>query len=116
VRRKASLVAAILAGALAFGEDAAAQTLGHASAGFGARAGSTTNSFSPAQTTGGVGSIETVTGGNLVGSLAAPTQPLSSTQLSTGINAPLRTAPTFQSILGNAGSAATGLPTGLSNQ
>jgi hypothetical protein len=29
---------------------------------------------------------------------------------------PLRTAPTFLSILGAASSAATGLPTGLSNQ
>jgi hypothetical protein len=109
----ATFVAAVLA--LASG-DAAAQSLGRASAGFGARAGSTSSAFAPAQTTGTTGSINSVIGGNLVPSLSGITQGLASTQLSTGINVPLRTAPTFLSILGAASSAATGLPTGLSNQ
>jgi hypothetical protein len=108
--------AAILVAALAFADAAQAQTLGHASAGFGARAGSTTSAFAPAQTPGSLGAINSVTGGNLVPFLSGTTQPLSSTELQTGINTPLRTAPTFLSILGAASSAATGLPTGLSTQ
>lgn len=96
---------------------AEAQNLGRASAGFGARAGGTSQAFSQPQTIGGPGiSSLSLPSLNLIPLLTPPTQPLSSTQLTTGINTPLTTAPTFLSILGAAGSAATGLPTSLSQQ